>query len=158
VREAGAADTELVADFIAALSTRTSYLRFFRPIACSHAWAEALRVTRGDPNMRAARVAIAETNGARRVVALAELAHDAAAQHSAEFALVIHDDYQHEGLGKSVLALLFELARLRGIATLCGTALAENLVVRRLLRGMAVPYRAQTSQGETSFLMDLGAT
>jgi acetyltransferase len=155
VRAVTIGDTELLAELFTGLSDHSSRLRFFRPLARELAWAEAARVTRAGAASTAL-VAIAEEQGATRAVALAELAHDPAAPDVAEFAIVVRDDYQREGLGKILTRLLLELARLRGVATLRATLLADNQALRRLMRGLDLPYKAETRYGETTMLTELG--
>ncbi len=52
----------------------------------------------------------------------------------AEFAIVIGDPYQREGLGGKLLERLAEEARARGIRRFRATTLAENIPVHRLMQ------------------------
>jgi acetyltransferase len=52
---------------------------------------------------------------------------------SAEFGLVVEDAWQGRGLGYQLLDALEECARSRGIATLIGYVLTENLGMARLM-------------------------
>jgi len=49
-----------------------------------------------------------------------------------EFAISVIDDWAGAGLGRSLMALLIEAARRRGLATMEGFVLAENLPMLRL--------------------------
>jgi RimJ/RimL family protein N-acetyltransferase len=55
----------------------------------------------------------------------------------AEFAIVVGDPYQREGLGTALLARLGEEALERGIHRFRATTLAENIPVHKLLRRVA---------------------
>jgi acetyltransferase len=156
VRTATPADAPLLAHLLAHLSDRTSQLRFFRALKnieliCD----EAVRMATGGPQRHAVLVATIEVQGAEHAVAVAELAHDPTNPALAEFAVVVRDDYQREGLGTIISRMLLQLATLRGVQTLRGTMLAENRAIHRLVRGLGAPYTAETSRGETTVQIGL---
>jgi protein lysine acetyltransferase len=55
---------------------------------------------------------------------------------SAEFAIVVGDQFQRQGLGSELLVRLRDRARGRGIERFTATVLAENVAAHRLLRGL----------------------
>src|SRR5436309_1176870 len=55
----------------------------------------------------------------------------------AEFAIVVADEYQREGLGRELLARLKRAALERGIARLRATTLAENEPARRVVHTLS---------------------
>src|SRR5215208_6121897 len=93
----------------------------------------------GSPQRHAALVATIKERGEERAVAVAELAHDPGDPAVAEFAVVVRDDYQHEGLGTMITQLLIQLATLRGVPSLHASVLAENQVVYRPYAAWARP-------------------
>ena len=156
IRTVTPADVPLLAHLLAHLSERTSQLRFFRTLKnieliCN----EAVRVATGAPQRHAALVATVKERGEERAVAVAELAHDPNDPAVAEFAVVVRDDYQHEGLGTMITQLLMQLATLRGVRSLQASVLAENQVVYRLVRGLGTPFTAETRRGETTLRIGL---
>jgi len=54
----------------------------------------------------------------------------------AEFAILVHHDHTHHGLGRYLLECLLLHARQSGIATVFGVALAENVEMLNLAREM----------------------
>jgi len=56
------------------------------------------------------------------------------ADHVAEFAIVLHDDWQRRGLGRLLLCSLIDAAQAAGIERLAGTTLATNTPMLRLAR------------------------
>jgi RimJ/RimL family protein N-acetyltransferase len=52
----------------------------------------------------------------------------------AEFAIVVGDDFQHDGLGYALMAALTDAAALRGVRTFRANVLAENRAMHRLIR------------------------
>src|SRR5437773_330660 len=83
-------------------------------MGCEAIWREAERVADANRRLHAALIATVVEDGALRAVALAELAHDQGDSALAETAIVVRDDYQHEGLGRMLAQFLIRLAMLRG--------------------------------------------
>jgi acetyltransferase len=149
-------DMPLLVDLLARLSARTAQLRFFRPLKSIEAiWDEAVRVAGSNPRLQTALVATALEAGQARAVAVAELAHDPGDPAVAEFAVVVRDDFQHEGVGKMLAQLLVQVAMLRGVAPLRASMLAENQTSRKLLRGIGLPYTLEARRGEITALLRL---
>ena len=149
-------EASLLVDLLARLSARSAQLRFFRPLTSKETlWREAARVAVDNPQQHVALAATAVADGAERAVALAELAHDHSDPAVAEFAIVVRDDYQQEGLGRMLTQLLIQVALLRGVDALRVEMLAENRAVRKLVYGLGLPYIAQTRYGEIAALLTL---
>ena len=55
---------------------------------------------------------------------------------SAEFALVVADDWHRAGLGTSLVRALLRNARFAGLSRLCGDVLAENRATRGFLNSL----------------------
>jgi acetyltransferase len=156
VRTVAPGDAPLLAALLASLSERSTQLRFFRPLTDITAiWREAARVAGGSPLLQAALVATLVEGDEERAVALAELFHTPGDQTVAEFAVVVRDDYQREGVGRMLSQLLVQVAMLRGVQMLRVTLLAENQAVRKLVCSLGLPYSAATQRGETTALLKL---
>lgn len=79
---------------------------------------------------------VSEPDG-EAIVAVARfvrLPHD---PRTAEFALVVGDDWQRQGLGGELLGRLADAAVARGVESFCATVLADNLGIRRLIDRLA---------------------
>jgi GNAT superfamily N-acetyltransferase len=70
-------------------------------------------------------------------IGVARCIRDAPGAASAEYAILIRDDYQGRGAGPLLLAHLAELALERGIATFRGIQLADNLRILKITEKLA---------------------
>ncbi|EON16594.1 GNAT family acetyltransferase [Cupriavidus necator] len=61
--------------------------------------------------------------------------------HVGEFAVVVADGWQGQGLGRRLIARLCELARAAGLRTLRGDVLSENRRMLAILRGLGFASR-----------------
>lgn len=124
------------------LSQQTVYFRFFQYRAkLTHR--ELARMTQIDYEREMAFVAVDpeephETLGVVRSWADAD-------QLRAEFAVVVRDDLQGEGLGKLLLMKMIDYCRSRGVGELFGDVLVEN----EGMRGLATRLGFTTEAGET---------
>lgn len=77
-------------------------------------------------------------------------------QPTAEVAIEVAKDWQHDGLGTLMLTRLAELARDRGIHEFTATYYADNLPIRRLLRdiGHVVTSGYESGEGHMRLSLD----
>lgn len=68
----------------------------------------------------------------------------------AEAALVVRDDFQGQGIGTALMALLALLARRMDVQTLTASVQADNEALFALLRSLRLPLERHTSHGETT--------
>jgi acetyltransferase len=61
---------------------------------------------------------------------------------TAEFALVVSDAYQRQGLGRHLMQRLIDIARERGVQRLVGQVLAENTPMLRLMQSLGFSLSA----------------
>lgn len=123
IRPIRAADLELERAFVNGLSPASAYQRLFSPRTLTED--ELKRFTDIDPARDMALIAIVPDNGAERQVGVARYIR-AADAHSAEFAIVLSDDWQGRGLGTVLLRELMAAARANGIDRFDGAVLSEN--------------------------------
>ncbi len=71
------------------------------------------------------------------IIAVARFVRFAEDPEAAEFAIVVGDPYQGEGLGTEMLERLAMAATARGIRRFRATVLAENIAVHKLTRRLA---------------------
>jgi GNAT superfamily N-acetyltransferase len=128
-------DVERLQAFHATLSTRSTYLRFFR-VHPELSTDELVRFTRVDYRDRLALVA--EHDG----VLLAVGRYDRTpGTTEAEVAFVVTDAYQHHGIGTLLLDELARAARDRGITGFVAETLAENRGMIEVFSGSDFPVR-----------------
>lgn len=132
VRPVRPGDAERVQAFVRGLSPRSRYERFFAPVA-ELSPKQLERITSG------AGSSLAAFDGRGAIVALAEYVRVGAGE--AEFAVVVADDWQGQGLGARLIGALLEHAKRSGIARLAGVTHAGNRAMRVLARRLGFGVR-----------------
>ena len=74
---------------------------------------------------------------------------------SAEAALVVRDDFQGQGIGTALMALLALLARRMGVEMLTASVQADNEALFALLRRFQLPLERHTTHGETTISLSV---
>jgi L-amino acid N-acyltransferase YncA len=129
IRQARSADCDAIRDFLAGLSPRTRYLRFFTGAPSSTAAALRLLAGGGD-NTDAV---LATKAGA--IIGHA-MAADTTGRHGArvaEIGVAVADAWQGQGVGSALTRALADRARARGASTLAMDVLAENQQVLAMI-------------------------
>jgi acetyltransferase len=122
VRPVRAADAPLVQQFVRELSPQSRRNRFFGPVR-ELSPAQLERMTRFDGSGGLGLVALAGGND-QRIVGIAQ--HAVCDPPFAELAVVVADDWQRQGLGERLVALLLAHAARSGIAAMQGVVMAAN--------------------------------
>ena len=146
IRAAGPADVPALQAFVRSLSVTSRAQRFFVPVAeLPPMLAEALRTR--DPRHRfIVAEAVAGNNapdvrtrdaatGNHPLVAMAQYARDALATAVCDIALVVADEWQGHGVGRTLLQRLLMDARRDGLAAAAGEVLRHNRPMLALARG-----------------------
>lgn len=156
VRPVVSSDDTLLVDLYERLSPRTRQLRFFCHNRLEEmVQREAARLSRVDPVRHAALMAVVQEDGVERAIGVARLMVDPQDPAVAEFAIVLRDDFQQDGLGRQLLRLLIKAAHRRGVSTLRVVWMAENRSVQQLIQRSQLQFTSSTHQGETTTLITL---
>lgn len=126
------ADAARVQEFVRGLSRRSRFERFFAPVA-ELSPAQLFRIT-SSPGLSLAAVV---GNGV--IIGLAEyvrVRHD-----EAEFAVVVADDWQGQGLGEQLLKALLKHAGRAGVERVAGVTHLDNRPMRALARKLGFGIR-----------------
>lgn len=123
VRSAKRADGEAVQQFVRELSPLARRRRFFGALS-ELSPAQLERLTGAQNPRDLSLVALSAHAGEPRIVAMAQYAADDPG--AAEFAVVVADAWQREGLGARLLELLLGRAAEAGVQVMSGHVLAEN--------------------------------
>jgi acetyltransferase len=92
------------------------------------------------------------------IVAVARFVRAADDPEAADFAVVVGDPYQGEGLGTELLERLADAAVARGIRRFRASALAENVAAHKLVRRLAGRLAREDHFGAVDeFEVDLAA-
>lgn len=120
-------DAELERRFVATLSDETRYRRFFYRL---HELTPSMlaRFTQVDYDRELALVAVVEDPHAPERASFAAVARYVGNPdgESAEYAIVVHDAWQGQGIGQALMERLIDAARRRGLRRLQGAVLKEN--------------------------------
>ena len=126
-------DTDLLSDFVDSLSSETKYFRFMH--ALQHLSQEMLvRFTQIDYDLEMAVVAV-EVNGEGRVLGVVRYLSNSD-NISCEFALVVSDAYQNQGLGHRLMKKLIDVAFDKGISVIEGEVLSNNYKMLGLMKSL----------------------
>jgi acetyltransferase len=152
-------DEPLLLGLFKSLSPRSIYMRFFTPMR-TFQHSLLARFTQIDYDREIAQVAILEDApeaeamlGVARVIGEPNL-------ESGEFAVVIRDGYQGKGIGAELLQQCLTIAAKRGMKTIYGIVLSENLQMLALGRklGFKITRIPESSEYELVFRLDEKAT
>ena len=128
-------DEPLVIQFHRHVSDYSIYLRYFHPIKYSAriAHERLIRICFNDYDREIALVAEKQEPEAT-ILGISRLSKKHGLPEEAEFALLVADPYQRQGIGTELLTRLIQVARCEGIRRLVGEVLSENEGMRRLCR------------------------
>lgn len=156
IRHITSADAPRLVELYGRLSQETLALRFATimiNVPLEQIIAESTRLATINPENANALIALIEEDGEEHIIAVARLA--GANQTSAEFALVVRDDFQGKGIGAYLFDLLIQVALVRGLRYLTAFVLAENRPMLTLIRRAGFPIEVHTSHGESEIKMFL---
>ena len=130
-------DAEMEREFVDGLSEQTRFFRFFYQLNRLTP-AMLARFTQIDYDRELALVAVvddASASGGRAFAGVARYVENPD-RVSAEYAIVVHDDWQKQGVGRALMERLIAAARHKGLARLEGTVLAENVRMLAFTRSL----------------------
>lgn len=150
-------DAALERRFVNSLSDETRYLRFFYQL---HELTPAMlaRFTQVDYDRELALVAVVEDPQAPERVSFAGVARyiENADRTSAEYAIVVHDAWQRQGVGAALMERLIAAARRKGLLRLEGTVLRENAKMLDFVASFGFKAREDPGDAEqTLTVLDL---
>ncbi|MBI3895550.1 MAG: GNAT family N-acetyltransferase [Acidobacteria bacterium] len=123
-------DEPLEVDLFTTLSEQTIYMRFFGMIRqLTHE--QLVRFCNIDYGREIALVAVARQGESQRIIGVARLVMEPDWQ-TAEYAVVVGDPWQHQGLGRHFMELMIRYGKERGIREIHGDVLAANDPMLRL--------------------------
>jgi acetyltransferase len=127
-------DEPLILALHAAHSAHTIRMRFFSMVKILSR--DSLnRFCRLDYDREMALTAVLQEDGESRLLGVSRYYLDPETG-DAEFALVVSDAYQRQGLGRHLMQRLIDIARERGVQRLVGQVLAENTPMLRLMQSL----------------------
>jgi acetyltransferase len=145
-------DLALMQQFVRSLSRETSYRRLMSPRTPTQD--ELRHWTEVDPARERALVAVTVGAGAEAMAGVARYVIEG--NGDAEFAIVVTDAFQGQGLGRALLERLIRAAKADGLRRLKGITLSENIAMRSLAQSLG--FKASRTPGsaiETTLALSL---
>jgi acetyltransferase len=144
-------DEPLITEAIRTASPETLLHRFFSPIRSVSP--ELLRKMLAiDRTRETCMVGVADVQGAVRIVCGARYVK-LPVRATAEFAVTVHDDFQHRGLGKFLLKLLARLALAEGIGRFEADVMNSNQKMLNLFRKATSSRRGWTRTADVHHIL-----
>jgi acetyltransferase len=93
--------------------------------------------------------------GEPEILGVARLSKNHAAPGEAEFAILVNDRFQHQGLGTILLEKLLEVGREESLHRITAEILFENRAMQRLSRKFGFRLRRDSEEGVVKADLDL---
>jgi acetyltransferase len=138
IRAIRPSDAPLIQTAVTQLSPESSYYRFLAVIK-GLSDAEAARMASVDYEDSMALVATLLGDQGEQIIAVARYARLVSGSDRAEFAVVVGDPYQKQGLARMMLKHIAQYAREHGIYTFTGTIDGGNLRMREFVQNCGLP-------------------
>jgi GNAT superfamily N-acetyltransferase len=157
IRRIAPSDAVALHAFVGQLSEMTLSLRYMtmRPLTAAAVEQEDSRMARGHTADHVTLIAIDHAAG--DIIAVAELIRDVHQPTTGEFALVVRDDAQNDGLGSVLLQRLVQMSSPLGLARLRANLLADNWAMRALISKFDLPYTRTYQHGALEIVWHLTA-
>jgi len=133
-------DAEITQTFVRSLSEEAKYFRFMDAVR-ELSPAMLARLTQIDYDREMALLMVSEIDGQEVELGVARYATDASLT-TAEFALVVDERWQHQGIGHKLMNVLMDAARAKGITHLEGEVLKSNHKMLHLVEGLGFRVEA----------------
>jgi acetyltransferase len=133
-------DESLVSEFLSNCSEDTVYFRYFKLIK---KWTHEMliRFTQNDYDRELGLMAIGLPPGPEIMMGVSRMVM-AVDRSTAEFAVIVADDWQGKGLGEKLIERVIEIARDNGVKMLWGEVLAANLPMLGLVKKLGFTIKA----------------
>lgn len=153
IRDITPQDALRLVDLFDRLSEKSRYLRFqvdltHLPLERKLSEAKELATLKEGQSV----AIIAEELGGEAIIAVARCHRESERPEEGEVAIVVRDDWQHEGLGTHLIHLLVERARGMKLRRFRSVMLSMNRVVPHLLDRAGLLYRLERLHGAESLL------
>jgi acetyltransferase len=153
VRAVGPEDEPLIVKLHAGHSGRTIRMRFFSLVK-TLSRESLIRLCHLDYDREMALAAVAHEGGEEKILGMARYGLDPEGG-SAEFAVVVGDAHQRQGLGRHLMGRLIAIARERGVRRLVGQVLRENAPMLALMRSLGFGEPQPVEDGVVAVEMEL---
>ena len=133
-------DAELTQSFVRSLSEETKYFRYMDAVR-ELSQAMLVRFTQIDYDREMALLAVTTVNGRELELGVARYAINADGE-SCEFAVVVSDQWQKQGIAHKLMDVLMDVARSNGLRMMDGEVLKTNRRMVKLAEGLGFKVEA----------------
>jgi acetyltransferase len=133
-------DADMTQEFVRGLSAETKYFRYMDAVQ-ELSPSMLVRLTQIDYDREMALLMVTEQEGRQVELGVARYAANPDGV-SCEFALVVDDHWQHQGIGHKLMDVLMDLARSKGFRVIEGEVLKSNLRMLKLCAGLGFKVEA----------------
>jgi acetyltransferase len=152
-------DEPLLVKFHESLSDRSVYMRYFHAMNLTRRTAHErlMRICFIDYDREMALVAEREDpeTGEPEILGVARLSRHYAVPDEAEFAILVNDRFQGQGIGLILLEKLLEVGRAEGLRRITAEILNENRPMQRLIKKFGFHLRHDPEEGVVKAELDL---
>ncbi|MCL4502018.1 MAG: bifunctional acetate--CoA ligase family protein/GNAT family N-acetyltransferase [Deltaproteobacteria bacterium] len=127
-------DEPLAHDFLSKCSEDTVYFRYFRRIR-KFTHEMLIRFTQNDYDREISLVAVGQPPAPEVILGMGHLFMDSS-RETGEFAIMVGDQWQGNGLGSEIVGRLIDVAREQGVQRLWGEILAQNQPMLEMAKKM----------------------
>ena len=127
-------DAEMTQEFVRGLSAETKYFRYMDAVQ-ELSPAMLVRLTQIDYDREMALLAVTHEDGEEVELGVARYAANPDGT-SCEFALVVDDEWQHQGIAHKLMEVLMNVARAKGLDIMEGEVLKTNTRMLKLCSGL----------------------
>jgi acetyltransferase len=153
VRAIGPEDEPLIVDLHAHHSEHTIRMRFFSLVK-THSRDSLIRLCHLDYDREMALAAVRRDGGEVHMAGVSRYYLDPETGE-AEFAVVVGDAHQHQGLGRHLMQRLIDVARERGVRRLAGLVLRENTPMLALMASLGFSAPETVENDVVRVVLDL---
>ena len=138
-------DGDLLIDLVEKLSSNSKYLRFLRSL---DSLPEKLlyQLTHVNYISGFALVATIYEDGEEKIIAVARYAYSAE-DNNTELAVIVRDDWQHRGLGKSLLEKIVDIGKEHGISRYIALIAPQNKIIINTLINLGYKVNCSMKSG-----------
>ncbi len=133
-------DEPMTHEMLSSMSEETLRVRYFNVQSITRDL--LIRSCNTDYDREIAIIAEIEQDGTKRIIGGNRLIH-APHTRKAQFAVLVHDDFQKIGLGAKLIDILIGIAREKGIDEIYGTVLTENEKMIKLCKKLGFKVRRE---------------
>jgi len=143
-------DAELTQSFVRALSEETKYFRYMDAVR-ELSQAMLVRFTQIDYDREMALLAVTQVDGNEVELGVARFAINPDGE-SCEFAVVINDQWQKQGIGHKLMGVLMDVARAKGMRVMDGEVMKRNTRMLKLAEALGFKVEAHPEDDSVRYI------